>query len=656
MSERKIENNDSCRGKCDIKVHQDLGNEEEEFNLRKILIILGIGVVLYVLALVSKSPQYFKLGLFLISYIVIGGDILLKAIKNIFRLQFFDENFLLSIATIGAFAIGEYPEAVAVMLFFKVGELFQDLALDKSRDSIKSLLEIKPDYANIEREGHIEKVNPEDVEIGDIIVVKPGERVPLDGVIIDGNAVVDTSALTGESLPRELNKGDEILSGMVNQTGLIKIKVTKKFYDSTISKILDLVQNAETKKAPTEKFITKFARYYTPLVVAAAVLMAVIPVILYKINLYQIHTGHKETFSEWIYKALIFLVISCPCALVISIPLGFFGGIGSASKSGILVKGANHLEALNNLTTVVWDKTGTLTKGVFKVVDVITTNNYSKEEILKFSAIAESRSNHPIALSILDAYNKKVNIYEISEYQELAGLGIKAKIEEHIVMVGNDKLLHKENVKHNTCNVNGTVVHVVIDKKYAGYILIADEIKEDAKLAIENLKKLKIKKQIMLTGDSKEVAEKVAKELNIDEFYAELLPYEKVEIVENLIKKKETPKEILCFVGDGINDAPVLKRADLGIAMGGLGSDMAIESADIVIMNDEPSKLPIAIKIAKRTKTIVWENIIFALGVKGFFLISSSLGFATMWEAVFADVGVALLAILNATRILRWKK
>jgi Cd2+/Zn2+-exporting ATPase len=511
-------------------------------------------------------------------------------------------------------------------------------------------MEIRPDYANLKIDGETKKVDPDEVNVGDVIILKPGERVPLDGIVLDGSSLVDTSVLTGEAVPRKVKAKDEILSGMISKTGLLTVQVTKRFSESTVSKILDLVENAASKKAPTEKFITKFAKYYTPAVVFGAFILATVPVLLYHIPVFTPMFAHEETFSEWIYKALIFLVISCPCALVISIPLGFFGGIGASSKRGILVKGSNYLEGLNNLHTVVWDKTGTLTKGVFRVTEIVTKNNFPEDKILKFAAQAESQSSHPIAQSILEAFNRKIDERKIESYEEISGYGIKARVEGHYVLVGNDKILHRENIEHDTCDVEGTVVHVVIDYKYAGYIIISDEIKEDTRIAIQRLKDIGVKRQIMFTGDSQEVAKAVSQKLGLDEYFAELLPQQKVEKIEELMKKKVNNKDLIAFVGDGINDAPVLMRSDIGVAMGALGSDAAIEAADIVLMTDEPSRLHEAVKIAKRTRGIVLQNIGFALGVKGTFLTVGALGMATMWEAVFADVGVALLAILNSTR------
>ena len=634
-------------------IEKGRGENNESIISRKEIGLLAVGAVLFAVGLIIKLPPWEEFSLFLVSYVIIASDIVWKAIRNVFRGKVFDEYFLLTIATIGAFAISKYPEAVAVILFFKVGELFQDIALNRSRRSIQSLMEIRPDYANLKTDGEIKRVNPDDVVIGDKILVKPGEKVPLDGVILEGSSLVDTSALTGESMPRKLKPGENILSGMINKTGLLTVQVTKPFSESTVSKILDLVENAASKKAPTEKFITKFAKYYTPAVVFGAFLIAVVPVLLYHIPALTSMFGHEETFSEWIYKALIFLVISCPCALVISIPLGFFGGIGAASKHGILVKGSNYLEALNNVHTIVWDKTGTLTKGVFKVTDIISKNNVPEKEILKLAAWAESQSSHPIAQSIQEAFDEKADADKISSYEEFSGYGIKAQVENQLVQVGNDKFLHREKIEHDTCYVKGTVVHVVINHKYAGYIVISDEIKEDAGTAIRKLREMGVKKQIMLTGDSEDVAKAVAQKVGVDEYFAELLPQQKVEKIEELMKTKENEKALITFVGDGINDAPVLMRSDIGVAMGALGSDAAIEAADVVLMTDEPSRLCRALEIAKRTRTIVWQNIGFALGVKGIFLTMGAVGLATMWEAVFADVGVALLAILNATRVLR---
>ncbi|NLY43029.1 MAG: cadmium-translocating P-type ATPase [Clostridiaceae bacterium] len=606
------------------------------------LIILGIGAALFLAASLLKLPFNAKLFLFFLSYILVGSEVLLKASKNILRGQVFDENFLMSIATMGAFAIGEYSEGVAVMLFYQIGEFFQDIAINRSRKSIAELMDIRPDYANIKTGEEIKKVSPALVSIGDIIVVKPGEKVPLDGKVIEGKSLLDTSALTGESVPRKVEPGSEVLSGSINKEGLLTVEVTKEFGDSTVSKILDLVQNASSKKAPTEKFITKFAKYYTPVVVFAAAALAVIPPLFVP----------GATFAEWLNRALVFLVISCPCALVISIPLGFFGGIGGASRNGILVKGSNYLEALNNVEIVVFDKTGTLTKGVFKVTDIIPKNPITDAELLEYAAYAESYSDHPIALSIRDAYGKKIDKTQISDYTEIPGHGIKASVRGKTILAGNDKLMHKENIPFEKKDVLGTVIHIAIDGSYAGYIIISDELKEDSQLAVKALKETGVKKVVMLTGDSKAISEKIGKKISLDGVHAELLPHQKVEKLE-LLDKQKSPKGKLVFVGDGINDAPVLARADIGIAMGGMGSDAAIEAADIILMTDEPSKLVRAIKIANRTRAIVWQNIIFALAVKGIVLLLGVAGIATMWEAVFADVGVALLAIFNAMRVMK---
>ncbi|WP_343073972.1 heavy metal translocating P-type ATPase [Clostridium sp. YIM B02506] len=619
--------------------------EEEENGTKKEAIRLGIGAAFFIAGSILNLSFWPELIIFLISYIIVGGEIVLKALKNITRGQIFDENFLMSIATIGAFAIGEFPEGVAVMLFYQVGELFQDIAVNRSRKSIAALMDIRPDYANLKVSNEIKKVSPEEVSIGDIIIVKPGEKIPLDGKIIEGNSMVDTSALTGESVPREVEVGNDILSGCINKNGVLTIEVTKEFGESTVAKILDLVQNASSKKAPTENFITKFARYYTPVVVIAALLLAVVPPLVVQ----------GATFSQWIYRALVFLVISCPCALVVSIPLGFFGGIGGASKNGVLIKGSNYLEALNDVDTVVFDKTGTLTKGVFKVTEINSIKGINNEELLEYAAYAESYSNHPIAHSILKAYGKEIDKEKIENYDEISGHGTKVKYRGKEILAGNVKLMKKENISYNQEELAGTVVHMAVDGKYAGYILISDEVKEDSAAAIKALKSVGVRKIVMLTGDNKIVGHKVAKQLGLDEVYAELLPDQKVEKVEMLDKQK-TPNRKLIFVGDGINDAPVLARADIGVAMGGLGSDAAIEAADVVLMTDEPMKLVTAIKVAKRTRRIVLQNIIFALGVKFIVLILGAIGIASMWTAVFADVGVSVLAVINAMRALKVNK
>lgn len=605
-----------------------------------------ISAILFVLALViTFSNEWINNGLFIISYLVVGFEILKKAVRNIFRGKVFDENFLMAVATIGAFAIGEFPEAVAVMLFYQVGELFQSYAVDKSRKSIASLMDIRPDYANIEKDGKIEKVDPDEVKIGDIIIVKTGEKIPLDGVIIEGRSSLDTMALTGESVPRVVKIEDEVLSGCINKDGLLKIRVTKEFGESTVSKILDLVENASSKKSKSENFITKFAKYYTPTVVIIAVLLAFIPPIILK---------DFSTFSVWLYRALSFLVVSCPCALVISIPLSFFGGIGGASKMGILIKGSNYLEALANTETVVFDKTGTLTEGIFEVQDIYA-EGIEKDELLRIVAHAENYSNHPIAKSVKKAYNKEIDEKIIKNPQELSGKGIWAKIDEKDILVGNEKLMLEEKIDFKKCDEVGTILYVAIDKKYVGYVLIADKIKQDSPKTIRELKAMNIKETVMLTGDKKEVGEYVAKKLNMDKVYTELLPDGKVEKVEELLKQK-SEKGKLVFVGDGINDAPVLTISDIGVAMGGLGSDAAIEAADIVIMTDETSKISKAINLSKKTMRIVRENIIFAIFVKIAVLVLTAFGASTMWEAVFADVGVSVIAIINALRMLNIKK
>lgn len=621
---------------------QEEHKESEGTNKNKI-IQLGIGAALFFIALLFKLPFWVEFGMYFVSYILVGGEVLLKAGRNILRGQVFDENFLMSVATIGAFAIKEFPEGVAVMLFYQVGEFFQDIAVNRSRKSIAALMDIRPDFANLKVGDEVKKVSPDEVSIGDIILVKPGEKVPLDGKVIEGKSMLDTSALTGESVPREVEAGSSVLSGSINKNGLLTIEVTKEFGESTVSKILDLVQNASSKKAPTENFITKFARYYTPVVVFTAVALAVIPPLVVP----------GATFSDWINRALVFLVVSCPCALVISIPLGFFGGIGGASKNGILIKGSNYLEALNNVDTVVFDKTGTLTKGVFKVTKIMATSSVSDTDLLEYAAYAESYSNHPIAISIQKAYGKEIDKNEISNYDEISGHGIKVTVKGKAILAGNSKLMSKENVPFEEVQAVGTVVHMAIDGSYAGLIIISDEVKDDSQNAIQALKNIGVKKLVMLTGDSKAVGEKIGKDLGLDEVYTELLPDQKVEKLE-ILDKQKSPKGKLIFVGDGINDAPVLARADVGIAMGGVGSDAAIEAADVVLMTDEPSKLVSAIKIAKRTRSIVWQNIIFAMAIKGIVLLLGAGGIATIWEAVFADVGVTVLAVLNAMRVMKF--
>ena len=603
-----------------------------------------IALILFLIALIIDFGNvWINNVIYIIAYIIVGFEIVRKALRNITRGKVFDENFLMTVATIGAFGIGEFPEAASVMLFYQVGELFQSYAVDKSRKSIASLMDIRPDYANIEKDGKLEKVDPDEVKIGDIIVVKPGEKIPLDGIVVEGKTNLDTKALTGEPMPREANIGDDVISGCINLNGLIKVKVTKEFGESTVSKILDLVENASSKKSKSENFITKFAGYYTPIVVIIAVILAIVPPLIIP----------DAEFSDWIYRALSFLVVSCPCALVISIPLSFFGGIGGASKMGILIKGSNYLEALANTEIVVFDKTGTLTEGDAKV-QKIEAEGISKEELLEITALAENFSNHPIAISIKSEYNKPIDEKRIVKTQELTGRGIKATIDEKEVLVGNEKLMKEEKIDYKECTDAGTALYVAIDKKYVGYILIADSIKKDSKKAIQNLKKNGIKQTVMLTGDRKQVGEVVAKELGIDKVYTELLPDGKVEKVEELLKEK-SPKGKLAFVGDGINDAPVLAISDIGIAMGALGSDAAIEAADVVLMTDEPSKIVDAIHLSKKTMRIVKENITFAILVKVIVLILSAFGLSTMWEAVFADVGVSIIAIINALRVLRVK-
>ena len=631
-----------------VEIVEEAEEEEEEFNVKNELFRISIVIFFLIAGIIYKSKLHampFHWGEYLVFvtiYLISGWGVLKKAGLNLVKGKVFNEQFLMSVATLGAFVIHEMPEAVAVMVFYNVGEFFQDLAVHRSRRSIKSLLEIRPDKANLLLDGNVKEVPPEEVKVGDKILVKPGEKIPLDGTVLEGNSMLDTSALTGESVPRGVKEGEEVMAGMINKSGVLTVKVTKLFGESSIAKILDLVENATSKKAKTEKFITKFARYYTPAVVFGAVLVAVLPPLLVE----------GELFSVWIYRALIMLVVSCPCALVISIPLGYFGGIGGASKRGILVKGSNYLDALTEVKTVVFDKTGTLTMGEFKVRNIVARNGFNQSEVLRYAAYAEANSNHPIAQSILEAYKGSVEQSAIGNIKEIAGRGIEAEIEGKTVIVGNDRLLHEKGIEHDNCDVNGTAVHVTVNSKYAGYIEISDELKKDAVSAVAELKKLGVKKTIMLTGDNEFAAGLIAKELGIDEYYAELLPEGKVEYIEKFIAEAEKKSKIV-FVGDGINDAPVLARADVGIAMGALGSDAAVETADVVLMNDAPSSVPTAIRIAKKTRRIVWQNIVFALGVKLFFIVFAGFGLATMWEAVFGDMGVALIAILNATRVLK---
>ena len=639
-----------------VQAGESSSEEEDTGKIKKKLLIGGILFVFGIF--VPKTLFIPKLAVFLVSYLVIGGNVLLSAFKNILNGQVFDENFLMAIATIGAFAIGEYPEGVAVMLFYQLGELLQGIAVNNSRKSIVSLMDIRPDYANIKVGEGIKKVSPEEIKVGEIIVVKPGEKVPLDGKIVKGASTFDTSALTGESLPREAKAGDDVLSGFINKNGLIEIQVAKIFSESTVSKILYLMENAGSKKSKTENFITKFARYYTPAVVITALIVAIFPPLLIQ----------GATFSDWIYRALIFLVVSCPCALVISIPLGFFGGIGGASRHGILIKGTNYLEVLNDLESVVMDKTGTLTKGIFKVTEVNAENNIkindfennktelTKPLLLKYAAHIEKFSNHPIAQSIVAEYENsasKVDENVVKDFEEISGFGIKVNINNHQFLAGNSKLMNLENITFDKKENLGTAIYLAADGKYIGNILISDEVKEDSARAIKGMKENGVKEIVMLTGDNEAIGKNIAEKLGIDKVFTELLPNEKVEKLEEIYKTK-SEKGKVAFVGDGINDAPVLARADLGIAMGGAGSDAAIEAADVVIMNDEPSKIVTAIKIAKKTKEIVWQNITVAFAIKIVVMALGLFGDATMWEAVFADVGVALLAVLNATRVLRY--
>ena len=633
----------------------DHSHEHGEFDLRRELIPLGVAIALFLVGLIFNQPLHNTPGaiaefaVLIPAYLISGWSVLTSAGRNILRGQIFDENFLMTIATLGAIAIHEIPEAVAVMLFFQIGELFQGFAVGRSRRSIKALLEVRPDTANLVIDGAVREVDPEKVEVGDTIIVKPGEKVPLDGEILSGTSQVDTSALTGESVPRTVREGETILAGVINQTGSLTVRVTKLFAESSIAKILDLVENASSKKAPTEKFITRFARYYTPVVVFLSLAVAILPPLLIP----------DQTSELWIYRALVLLVISCPCGLVISIPLGYFGGVGGAAKRGILVKGSTFLDALTDVKTVIFDKTGTLTEGVFQVTQIAPYNGYSEKEVLTTAAIAESQSNHPVARSIVEAYDNGIAASDITltnsdvtDYEEIPGHGIRAKVRGMEVFAGNDRLLHKANIPHDTCNVEGTVVHLAIDGRYAGYILIADRIKSDAPEAIARLKKAGVTETVMLTGDNRVVARNVADKLGLDTYKAELLPEDKVDAIEQYLLKSDKKSKV-AFVGDGINDAPVIARADVGMAMGALGSDAAIETADVVLMDDAPSKVAEAIVIARKTHTIVWQNIILAMAVKALFILLGAIGLATLWEAVFADVGVALLAIFNASRVLK---
>ncbi len=638
---REIEPSSGAKNNQHQHNHNHNHNPE---GLSKKIFRIFLGVIILGAAFLLDFSANAKIIIFFTSYLLIGGDVVHKALRNTVKGQLFDENFLMFIATVGAFAIGEYPEAVAVMLFYQTGEFFQERAVSRSRRSISELMNIRPDYANLQEGGTERKVSPEEVSIGQLILVKPGEKIPLDGEVIDGNSFLDTSALTGEAVPRGVEAGSAVLAGFINQRGLLTVKVSKEYSESTVARILDLVENAGANKAPTENFITKFARYYTPAVVLAAALLAVVPPLIIP----------GALFTDWFYRALVFLVVSCPCALVLSIPLSFFGGIGGASRSGILIKGSNYLEALNSVNTAVFDKTGTLTEGVFEVTSINPIDILSSEKLLEYAALAESYSSHPIATSILRSYGQEIDKTRIAQYEEIPGYGVKAIIQDKLVSAGNARLMERENIPYDRTPENGTVVYIALDEDYIGYITISDKVKQDALSTLQGLKKLGIKKLVMLTGDNKEVSERIGKELGFDEVYAELLPDQKVEILERL--EDELPaKDKLMFIGDGINDAPVLARADIGMAMGGLGSDAAIEAADIVLMTDEPSKILGALQIARKTRSIVWQNIIFALGVKTIVLTMGAFGIATIWEAVFADVGVALIAVLNAMRILSYK-
>ena len=614
--------------------------------LYRIIVSLILLVAVSILDALVEMPWILRLALYLVPYLVIGYDILKKAGKGILKRQVFDENFLMAVATVGAVCLGDYKEGAAVMLFYQIGELFQSVAVGKSRKNIAALMDIRPDYANMMVDGKLEKVDPDDVEIGSEIIINPGEKVPIDGVITEGNTTLNTSALTGESLPRDASCGDEIISGCINMTGMIKVKTTKEFGDSTVSKILDLVENSAMKKSRSENFITKFAKYYTPAVCYGALALAILPPIV------RLLMGTSPMWGEWIIRALTFLVISCPCALVISIPLSFFGGIGCASSNGILVKGSNYLEALSATKYIVFDKTGTLTKGVFEVTASYPENGFDKETLLGMAAYAESSSSHPISLSLKKAYGQELDLFRVSDIEEIAGHGVCARVDGKKVYVGNMRLMQCENLTVTTEHKEGTVCYVAVDGTYAGCIVISDVVKPTTKDAIAGLKKNGIKKTIMLTGDANETAQRVAAEIGIDEVHSELLPADKVAQVEHILNAKGE-KENLAFVGDGINDAPVLSRADIGIAMGAMGSDAAIEAADVVLMDDDPAKIALAMKISVRTLKIVRENIVFALAVKAVCLILGALGIANMWVAIFADVGVMVLAVLNATRALK---
>lgn len=619
--------------------HHDHHHDHGELS-KKDIAMFALGTLFFIAALLTDKGSPYELSLFITAYLLVGWEILYSAVRNMTRGQLFDENFLMSIATLGAFAIGEYPEGVAVMLFFRIGEFFQDMAVAKSRRSIETLMDIRPDYANLIVDGKSVKVDPIEVKVGDTLIVKAGEKVPLDGLILEGSSSLDTSALTGEAVPRDVGAGDEILSGSINKTALLTVRATKTFKESTVSKILDLVQNASAKKAKTENFITKFARYYTPFVVFAAMGLAFLPPLFIE----------GATLSEWFGRALVFLVVSCPCALVVSIPLSFFGGIGGASRAGILVKGAAYLEALKEVDTVIFDKTGTLTKGVFALSSIEAANGFDNDKLLKYAAYAEHYSNHPIAIGVRTAYKEDIDEAKISSHEELLGYGVRAIIEGKTVLAGNAKLMAENNIEFLSTKADGSAIYISIDGVFGGVLTVTDEIKEDSKKAIENLRANGINNIAMLTGDHEKSAKAVAKQLGITDIHAALLPHQKVERLESIMAKANGKT---LFVGDGINDAPTLARADIGVAMGGVGSDAAIEAADVVIMTDEISKVATAVKIAKKTNIIVWQNIFFALGVKALIMAMGAYGTATLWEAVFADVGVALIAVLNATRALK---
>ena len=648
-----LNQNQCCQGDCsrhdEQHLHKHASSHEHIVRELKVIEILKeqknllLGFVIFLIAVLFPLQQRVEIVLYLMSYLLIGGNVIGAFWRHIKRGEIFDENFLMTVATVGAFCIGEYPEAIAVMLFYEIGELFQSYAVNRSRHSITSLLDIRADHANLVTESSVEEVNPEVVSVGDYIIIKPGERVPLDGEIVEGQCYLDTSALTGESVPRLVSVGDPILSGCINTNALVKVRVTKVAGESTVARILELVENASSKKAQTERFITRFARVYTPIVVLLAILIAIIPPFVF-----------QASFSIWLYRALSFLVVSCPCALVVSIPLGFFAGLGGASKQGVLIKGGNYLEALTHADTVVFDKTGTLTKGVFKVIETHPVN-MTEDTFIKLAAYAESQSNHPIAKSIVEAYGHSIDETVISSYEEVAGKGIKAVVNEQQILIGNATLMKESSLEVLSVSATGTIIHMAVDQVYVGYIVIADEIKETSKAAISKLKQQGVSQVIMLTGDQERIAKQVAEELGVDRVYAELLPYQKVEHVEQLLANQSKNKSLV-FVGDGMNDAPVLARADVGVAMGAIGSDAAIEAADVVLMEDDPMALVKAIDQAKQTKFILYQNIIFSLGVKILVMILIAFGLATMWSAVFADVGVTVLAVINSTRALKSKK